>query len=359
MTFAGEVDDRARAHHGPRRAAPPRIDGLDARPRRTALYDGVIEARRRSPAPTGQRSVLVLSDGADTSATPARRRHRRRRGRRGQRRRRRPRPAAAKASTRSAQIADGRPGHVITRRTRAARRASFPPRPTPCPPDPGHRRRCRAGIEPTRPRRGHAADAGRLAHRRRVTAVATTGAPVAAPSAVDRRRRRRSIAGRRLMLGGAGCLALGLAVVRDHRWCSPATAAQPQPRSRSPLYTAAGHAGEPSAAAKRTPSRRRLDQAKATAVAERAAPQQATSRTKIAPRLEAAGSELKPAEWLLLHGGIAVGVGAPRPAARRRQRRSSCCRLFVGVVAARGSTSASRRRAGSRPSTASCPTPCS
>ena len=34
------------------------------------------------------------------------------------------------------------------------------------------------------------------------------------------------------------------------------------------------------------------------------------SRGRLAKRLEAAGVSLKPAEWLLLHAGVAVGAGS-------------------------------------------------
>ncbi len=79
---------------------------------------------------------------------------------------------------------------------------------------------------------------------------------------------------------------------------------------------------------------------------------------RISRRLEAAGSELKSSEWLLLHGGIffvsgLVGIcsGAATCSSARCSSPAAC--------SSPGSTSASGGRAGRRRSTRACPTRCS
>ena len=59
-------DHGPRAHHGPRRG-PDVIDGLELS-KGTLLYDGVLAAVELAGS-DGQRSILVLSDGADTGDT--------------------------------------------------------------------------------------------------------------------------------------------------------------------------------------------------------------------------------------------------------------------------------------------------
>jgi tight adherence protein B len=66
-TFAGQVTP-ALAPTLDRAKARSVVDGLTLS-RQTSLYDGVIAATKMAGA-DGQRSVLVLSDGADTSKTP-------------------------------------------------------------------------------------------------------------------------------------------------------------------------------------------------------------------------------------------------------------------------------------------------
>ena len=68
VTFDSEVSDRLRPTLD-REAARAVVGELTLR-RKTHLYDGVLAAVAMAAEEKGQRSVLVLSDGADTSGTP-------------------------------------------------------------------------------------------------------------------------------------------------------------------------------------------------------------------------------------------------------------------------------------------------
>ena len=80
---------------------------------------------------------------------------------------------------------------------------------------------------------------------------------------------------------------------------------------------------------------------------------------KISARLEAAGSALKPAEWLLLHGSLILAGWPGRPPARRRKPDPDGWSASSSAGSSRGCGCAASRRSGSRPSTMDLPTPSS
>ena len=166
VTFAGERD------HGRsiRRPTAPRprqsLDGLTLT-RQTRLYDGVIQAVDVAGT-EGQRSLLVLSDGADTSAHA--RSMRRPRGSR--------RPRSSPTSSRSEQdgaarrraaaAGHGRPGPGdLVGSGRAAGRVRRRGR-RPRPPGAGHRHAAVGLLQDRGHDQGHAADVDRFGQRRGV-----------------------------------------------------------------------------------------------------------------------------------------------------------------------------------------------
>ena len=160
----------------------------------------------------------------------------------------------------------------------------------------------------------------------------------AGPPLADRRRA--------LLFGGPR----PAAALRHSARSRPAKAS-PMQRQLS-LYTVHGMRRTETGAAsvrRRRPQGRRRSRSPTSSSCER------DLEDKIARKLDAGGLKLKPAEWLLLHAGILIGAGlvglllfGGNPIVHRaRPGRAAPC--------SPGSTCPSRRRAGSRSSTASWP----
>ena len=324
-----------RAHH--RTATPSRavIDGLELTPQ-TRLYDGVLAGRRRQPATDGSAHRCSCSP---TAPTPARPRSttstaavERRRGRASTSSpspRARPTPAALEQHRRGRR----RPGHR-RRRPGGPAEALRRPRPTPWP--------ARSWSPSTLPAdvAGDEATTSRSRCRRRRATVTrprrsspirgrapSADGPAAAPPPWSpgswsrrvhvRRPRRRSALGLLAVVrpaGARGRKAQPDAVDRRHRGLHRASGAQ------------APAAGGP------RPRPTSLTQQAKDAADERAASATRASRPGSAPRLEAAGCALKPAEWLLLHAAIAVVAGLIGAAARRRQPAARAGRPVLGAA---------------------------
>ena len=166
----------------------------------------------------GQRTLLVLSDGADTELDPARRRRRRAISeRRPAGRRRRPRAERPPTSRALEQLAARRRRPGDQRRQRGARRRRSPPRPTCWPPRcwsprrcPSPRRGTQGTVEVTLPldrRRHHRLgvhdDPGRDRRRRRSRPTRGWSPPDWVMYAGDRRRRRSACVGLLVHAGAA------------------------------------------------------------------------------------------------------------------------------------------------------------
>ena len=67
VTFAGKVDEIDRAHHRPRRRRAPRSTALELDARAPSVYDAIAPGVELV-GDEGSRSLLVLSDGADTGS---------------------------------------------------------------------------------------------------------------------------------------------------------------------------------------------------------------------------------------------------------------------------------------------------
>ena len=286
----------------PRRSTP--TTDRDCGPRRcstgstltkkTRLYDGVIQAVDVAGT-EGQRSLLVLSDGADTSETPIDDRHHGDQGRR----------ACSSTWSRSTQAGDGPRGPAAARRgrpgpghlhrpggpaggvRRRGRRAG--------PPGAGHRDRCPSGFSQDRGHdQGHAADVDRLGHRRGV---------------LDRRagRSRSSSAPRAWTPPSwalyAGPVALGARPGAPRGPDGPAQAgAAERRRPGHPLHRdRRPPAGAPTESGPLLDADVTFASAKETAANVLRRNKDLDAR--ISARLQGAGSELKSSEWLLVHGG--------------------------------------------------------
>ncbi len=99
------------------------------------------------------------------------------------------------------------------------------------------------------------------------------------------------------------------------------------------------------AAAAREPENQSVTQ-QAVAGVEKALEGQKGLESALGDRLEAAGLSLKPAEWLLMHMGVAILLALIGLARHRGQRPSTCWPACSSACPGRGSTSASRGAAG-------------
>ncbi len=222
----------------------------------------------------------------------------------------------------------GRPGGAdrgLRRRGRGARQ-----------PGPGHRHAARE----------LAATEGTLG-----VTVRSTASPTPTTAFVTRRRRRGDApaAARPTARGTAGRAAGFDDPARAHarrprrgrpsrcsaRCCSPLGGrrrAQEAGRRREPEHRGLHPQGRPQAGRGQaaTPAPGRWPPQAVGGRRERAREQRRGSRPPSAHELEAAGMSLKPAEWLLIHAGVAFAARAPRPAARLAATCSSCS---LGLVA--------------------------
>ena len=273
-----------------RSAAADVLNGLALRSG-THLYDGVVAAVHDAGS-KGQRSLLVLSDGADESNTPL--------------------DTATKAVTDAGALVDVVAlGPIASDSGLAALAAA------------GHGRVLPS--DPTALATTLASEAQALARQILVTAqvpasVKATEATVevsvgdlsasafgpvaaknAAPPAVPAAR-----SGLVLpnwgMYAGVGALGLGLAMLLILIIPRPAGALSAEDRVTS--YTAATRRQAPKRRGQRSDSGEVLASAKSAAAD--VLKHNASLEAKIAARLDAAGSELKPAEWLLVHTGVAL-----------------------------------------------------
>ena len=318
------------------------LDGLTLS-RQTRLYDGVIQAVDVAGT-EGQRSLLVLSDGADTSETPI---------------------EAATTAIKDAevlvdvvaleqngkalealqQLADGRPGPGdLVRSGRPAGRVRRRGR-RPRPPGAGHRDAA-VGLRQDRGHdQGHAADVDRFGQRRGVLR-GRAGRHAARP------RPRRGLRRRGRSYAGPGALALGLVFLVV--LLVPRKQAQLSAADRVTRYTEIQAAGGSSEAGGP------LLDADVTFASAKETAANVLRRNKdldarISARLQGAGSELKSSEWLLVHGGLFFLSGPDRPAAGRRQPARSASSSSWSDCSARGSTSASAAAGAARRSTRGLP----
>ena len=347
VTFDGEVDDGPDPDHRPRRGASRARRARRWR-KKTRLYDGVIQAVDVAGT-EGQRSVLVLSDGADTSDTPiddgttaikdaevlvdvvaleqsghgARGAGAAGRGRRGP--------------------GDLRPTPRPCRRRSPPRPTSWPARcwsPPPCRrastrPRPRHASRCRRRPAPSPPRRSRRSSPALRRRRSR-------------RHAPGRRRRGRSTPARR---------ALGLGLVFLVVLLVPRKQAHLSAADRVSRYTAS----QASRSEHRSGPLLDTDVAFASAkeTAANVLRRNKDLDARISPRLEGAGSELKSSEWLLAARRHLLLSRPGRPAAGRRQPAHRLRSSSRPACSARGSTSASGAAGAARRSTRACPTRCS
>ena len=301
VTFDADVETPL-APTQDREEAQDVIDGL-ALAARTRLNDGVIEAVRQAGT-EGQRDILVLSDGRDTSTTPE---------------------SKVTAAIRKAEVgvdvvaldqsgsslapldamSDAGEGQVIpadadaltaafTAEAAALARQILVTA-TLSDDIPG----TEATVTVTAPMDGTATTATTYAVIR--GAGDSSGTTLAAPNDEPAL----SIS-TNLMYGGLGAIGLGLLVLLTGLFSSgrtpPVTA-----EDRISVYGAGGKSLAAPSASHKSDGAPALDQAKEAAAA--VLHRNKSMEEKIANRLEGAGSSLKPAEWLLLHGTITLGSG--------------------------------------------------
>ena len=312
VTFDSDVTAALAADAGPRRG--PRRSSTGSTLQQA---DPAVRRRdRRRPSMAGaegQRSVLVLSDGADTSETPlddvTDGDHRRR----GAGRRRRAGPGRRGARARSRRMADAGDGRGHQRRPggppagvrRRGRR--------PGPPGPRHRRGARGRHRrrgqrrrsPSRPATEHA-------DRQRVRPAPQAVEPDVGGPTLRRRPPRWSLAATGRCTAAVGLLGVGLVVDLHDAGARPAEARARAPTSGSSKYTAMTDR-EASAAADAPGARRRAD------------PGQAGRRQHAAPQQEPRGPDRRAAR------GRRQRPQAGRVAAAARRASSSCAGL-VGLL---------------------------
>ncbi len=275
---------------------------------KTRLYDGVLAAVRMT-GEEGQRSILVLSDGLDTSPTPL--------------------TDVTAAIKDSSVIVD----------TVALEQSAHDSVPLRSMANAGHGQLINADAEALRA--AFSAEADALARQVLVTAVvpnavtATEGriqvtvptrggqawvaeafGPIQDPVAVASHAPTTSTGlriSRDVMFAGVGALGLGvLALLVTLTFMMTAPPGPETVEARIGAFTTGkGQAGAQFA---KQPDLR----SQASSAAADMLHRNRTLEARIANRLEGAGSALKPSEWLLLHGGIAIGSG------------------FIGLLLARG-----------------------
>ena len=280
------------------------LDGLTLT-KQTRLYDGVVQAVDMAGT-EGQRSLLVLSDGADTSQTPDRRRP--------PRRSRTPgcsptwspstRTAAAPRRPRAAGHRRPGPGHLVRPGRPAGGLRGRGRRPGP--PGAGHRHPA-LGLRQDRGARSRSPCPPPPAR-----SPPRPSRPSSRPAAAARPGRRPWTPPSWSLYAGPAALALGLVVLASR--CSR-RARRPAQRRRPghPLHRGAGRRRAPRAGTALLDTDVTFASAKETAANVLRRNQDLDAR--ISARLQGAGSELKSSEWLLVHGGDLL----------RRRPRSVCC----------------------------------
>ena len=277
------------------------IDGLSLATQ-TRLNDGVIEAVRQAGT-DGQRDILVLSDGRDTSKTPE---------------------SKVTAAIRKADVSVD----VV-----ALAQAGSSLAPLQAMSDAGDGQVIPA--DPDALTEAFTAEAAALARQILVTATVPSGVPgteatvtVTAPldgvtASVNTYAVIRSASGstgptlaapdndpmfaisRPVMYGGLGAIGFGLLILLVSLMVAPRRAAASAEDRIQAYGTAGAGAGAPSLHRSEAPPA--MDQAKDAAA--RMLRRNRGLEQKIHRRLEASGSALKPAEWLLIHGALVLVAG--------------------------------------------------
>ncbi|WP_435743983.1 type II secretion system F family protein [Nocardioides sp. SYSU DS0663] len=299
VTFDSDVEE-ALAPTTDRGAARDVIRSLELS-RRTRLYDGVLAAVDMAGA-EGQRTLLVLSDGADTSGTPLEE------------------VTAAVADSgvlldvvaleqreealaSLGELAGAASGRVVEAsrtalaETFSAEADALARQVAVSTSVPDGVTTTEASVEVTLP-----TGAGPVVARAFTTVQdSVPSAPTAAPAVVDNAG---WVPPDWVMYAGVGTLGLGL--LAGAVLLVPAPAGRPDPLERLAEYTARSKAGG-------APAGPKVDTDQALTHAKDAAAnvlrRNKSVDARITHRLEAAGSELKSAEWLLVHAAILVAAG--------------------------------------------------